>query len=150
MRIVAIPQQECGELLQRVSIGRLACSLNDQPYVVPVAFSYEPDCIYIFSTVGKKIEWMRQNPKVCLQADEMGHGSSWTSVVVTGGYLELDKVQHPSQREHAREQLAQYSKWWSNPLAERREKVSDLAVETVFFRIDIASMSGLRAIPEAE
>jgi nitroimidazol reductase NimA-like FMN-containing flavoprotein (pyridoxamine 5'-phosphate oxidase superfamily) len=84
MRIVAISQQECGELLQRVSLGRLACSLNDQPYVVPVAFSYEPDCIYIFSTVGKKIEWMRQNPKVCLQADEMGHPSSWASVVVTG------------------------------------------------------------------
>ena len=34
--------------LQRVSIGRLACSLNDQPYVVPVAFSYEPGCLYIF------------------------------------------------------------------------------------------------------
>jgi hypothetical protein len=48
------------------------------------------------------------------------------------------------------EQLAQYSEWWRNPLAERREKVSDLAIETVFFRIDITSMNGLRAIPEAE
>ena len=48
------------------------------------------------------------------------------------------------------EQLAEYSKWWRIPLAERREKISDLAIETVFFRIDIASMSGLRAIPEAE
>ena len=150
MRIVAISQQECGQMLQRVSIGRLACSLNDQPYVVPVAFSYEPDCIYIFSTVGKKIEWMRQNPKVCLQADEMGHGSSWASVVVTGWYLELNEMQNPALREHAMEQLAKYAEWWRNPLAERREKVSDLAIETVFFRIDITSMNGLRAIPEAE
>jgi len=78
MRIIPISQQECSELLQRVSIGRLACSLNDQPYVVPVAFSYEPDCIYIFSTVGKKIEWMRKNPKVCLQVDEIGNRSNWT------------------------------------------------------------------------
>ena len=84
MRIIPISQQECGELLQRVSIGRLACSLNDQAYVVPVAFSYETDCIYIFSTFGKKIEWMRKNPKVCLQADEIGNRSNWTSVVVTG------------------------------------------------------------------
>jgi uncharacterized protein len=149
MRIVAISQRECSELLQRVSIGRLACSLNDQPYVVPVAFSYEADCIYIFSTVGKKIEWMRQNPKVCLQIDEIGQGSNWTSVVVTGKYLELSETQYPSLREHAMEQLAQYSEWWKTPLAERREKISDLAIETVFFRIDITSMDGLRAIPEA-
>jgi len=150
MRITAISQQECSQLLQRVSIGRLACSLNDQPYVVPVAFSYEPDCIYIFSTVGKKIEWMRQNPKVCLQADEIGHRSNWSSVIVTGTYLELTEVQYASQQEHAMEQLAQYSEWWSTPLAERREKISDLAIETVFFRIDITSMSGLRAVAEAE
>ena len=55
MQIVSMSEQECSELLQRVSLGRLACSLSDQPYVVPVAFSYEPNCLYIFSTFGKKI-----------------------------------------------------------------------------------------------
>ena len=84
MRIVGISQAECGELLKRVSIARLACSLDNQPYVVPVSFAYEPGHIYIFSTVGTKIKWMRQNPKVCLQADESGNWSNWTSVVVTG------------------------------------------------------------------
>ena len=152
MRIIPISQQECGELLQRVSIGRLACSLNDQPYVVPVAFSYEPDCIFIFSTFGKKIEWMRKNPKVCLQADEIGNGSDWTSVVVTGTYLELsDPRYHTAQREHARERLAeQNSEWWRIPLSEARDRTLVSSMETVFFRIDIKSISGLRAIPEAE
>lgn len=149
MRIISISQQECIELLQRVSIGRLACSLDDQPYVVPVAFSYEPDCVYVFSTFGKKIEWMRQNPKVCLQADEIGNRSNWISVVVTGTYLELREPQYTDQREHAQQQLAQYTRYWQNPLAERREQTSDLAIEPVFFRIDIVSMSGLRAVPEA-
>jgi nitroimidazol reductase NimA-like FMN-containing flavoprotein (pyridoxamine 5'-phosphate oxidase superfamily) len=150
MRIIPISQQECSEVLERVSIGRLACSLGDQPYVVPVAFSYEPDCIYIFSTFGKKIEWMRQNPKVCLQADEIGNRSNWVSVVVTGTYLELHELQYAEQREHAIELLAQYSQWWQNALAERREQTSDLSIETVFFRIDITSMSGLRGVPEAK
>jgi nitroimidazol reductase NimA-like FMN-containing flavoprotein (pyridoxamine 5'-phosphate oxidase superfamily) len=150
MRIIAISQQECSELLKRVSIGRLACSLDDQPYIVPVAFSYEPDSIYIFSTLGKKIEWMRQNPKVCLQADEIGNRSNWISVIVTGTYLELREPQYTAEREHALEQLAEYSEWWRNPLAERREQTSDLSIEPVFFRIDIASVSGLRAMPEAE
>src|SRR6266704_4424266 len=111
MRIIEMSQQECRELLKRVSIGRLGCSLDDQPYVVPVGFSYEPDYIYMFSTLGKKIKWMRQNPKVCLQADEIGHGSNWTSVVVTGTYLELHEVHYASLREHAKELLAQHSGW---------------------------------------
>ena len=121
-------------------------------YVVPVAFSYEPDCIYTFSTFGKKIEWMRKNPKVCLQADEIGNRSNWTSVVVTGTYLELNVPQyHTAQREHARERLAaQCSEWWQIPLSGARDKELVSSMETVFFRIDIKSMSGLRAIPEAE
>ncbi len=150
MRITEITQPECGELLERLSIGRLACSLDNQPYVVPVAFSYEPGSIYVFSTLGKKIEWMRQNPKVCLQVDEIANRSSWVSVVITGTYLELSELQYPAQREHARELLSQYSEWWRNPLAQKREHTSDLAIEPVFFRIDIKSMTGLRGIPEAK
>jgi nitroimidazol reductase NimA-like FMN-containing flavoprotein (pyridoxamine 5'-phosphate oxidase superfamily) len=117
---------------------------------VPVAFSYEADCIYIFSTLGQKIKWMRQNPKVCLQADEIAKRSNWLSVIVTGTYVELDRPHHTAEREHALEQLAHYSQWWRNPLAQRREQSSDLSIEPLFFRIDIESMSGLRAIPEAE
>ena len=153
MRIIAMSQQECRELLKRVSIGRLGCSLDDQPYVVPdvvpVGFSYEPDYIYMFSTLGKKIKWMRQNPKVCLQADEIGNRSNWLSVIVTGTYLELREPQYAAQLEHALEQLEQYSEWWRNPLAQRREQTRDLSIETVFFRIDIGAMSG-RTMPEAE
>ena len=105
MRIIAMSQQECKELLKRVSIGRLGCSLDDQPYVVPVGFSYEPDYIYIFSTLGKKIKWMRQNPKVCLQADEIGNRSNWLSVIVTGTYVELREPQYTAQLEHALEHM---------------------------------------------
>jgi uncharacterized protein len=145
MTIVDLSHDECKELLNRVSVGRLACSLENQPYIVPVCFAYEPEYLYVFSTVGQKIEWMRQNPKVCLQADEIRSRSSWTSVLVNGTYVEL---REPAEKEHARERLAQYSEWWRTPLAERRERTSDLSIEPVFFRIDIGSMNGLRSIPE--
>jgi len=150
MRITPISQEECSELLNRISIGRLASSLDNQPYVVPVRFSYEPGHIYVFSTVGKKIKWMRKNPKVCLQVDEIGNSSNWTSVIVDGTYLELSDPQYTAEREHAKEQLGQYSEWWRNPLAERREQTSDVSIENVFFRIDIQSMSGLRGVLEAK
>ena len=150
MRIVAISQPECSELLKRLYIGRLGCTLDKQPYIVPVHFSYKPDSIYIFSTLGKKIEWMRQNPKVCLQADEIVDGLEWLSVIVTGTYLELTGPQYEDERRHAHQRLEQYSGWWRIPLAARREQTSDLSIETVFFRIDIESMSGLRAMYEPE
>jgi nitroimidazol reductase NimA-like FMN-containing flavoprotein (pyridoxamine 5'-phosphate oxidase superfamily) len=150
MRITPISQEDCVELLNRVPIGRLACSLDNQPYVVPVRFAYEPGHLYVFSTVGKKIKWMRKNPRVCLQVDEIGNLSNWTSVVVDGTYLELTEPRYTSEREHAKEQLTQYSEWWRNPLAERREQTSDLAIDTIFFRIDVESMSGLRGVPEAK
>jgi hypothetical protein len=150
MRIVEISQKECKELLGRTSVGRLACALNDQPYVVPVCFAYEPECLYVFSTAGKKIEWMRQNPKVCVQLDEMGNRSNWMSVVVNGTYLELREPQYSAEKERAKEHLAQSAQWWVAPLAERREQTDDVLIEPVFFRIDIQSMSGLRGIPEAQ
>ena len=152
MRIVEMSQHECSELLKRLYIGRLGCALDNQPHIVPVYFSYEADSIYIFSTVGKKIEWMRQNPKVCLQADEIVDGLEWLSVIVTGTYLELNVPQyHTSLREHAREKLAaQSSEWWRIPLSGARDRELVSSMETIFFRIDIKSISGLRAVPEAE
>jgi nitroimidazol reductase NimA-like FMN-containing flavoprotein (pyridoxamine 5'-phosphate oxidase superfamily) len=62
----------------------------------------------------------------------------------------LREPQYTAEREHARERLSEYSEWWRTPIAERREGTSDLAIEPIFFRIDITSMSGLRSDPEAE
>lgn len=147
MRIIELSREECRALLKRVHIGRLACSLDDQPYVVPVCFSFEGNFIYAFSAAGKKIEWMRRNPKVCLQVDEIGAPTNWVSVIVTGKYVELTERQHAAQREHALERLSEYSQWWLVPLAEKREKTSDLSIEPIFFRIEIESMTGLSTMP---
>jgi len=46
-------------------IDRQAGLFVERSTVGLLAFSYEPDCLYIFSTFGNKIEWMRENPKIC-------------------------------------------------------------------------------------
>lgn len=45
----------------------------DQPYVVPIHLSLDAErsCVYAFSTVGQKILWMRENPQVCLEVEEI-------------------------------------------------------------------------------
>jgi nitroimidazol reductase NimA-like FMN-containing flavoprotein (pyridoxamine 5'-phosphate oxidase superfamily) len=141
-------EHECHEFLERASFGRLGCSLGDQPYIVPVCLAYESDCIYVFSTFGKKIEWMRANPKVCIQVDEIADQSQWVSVIVNGRYEELPERQYAAEREHARKLLKKRSRWWLNTFAERLLKLGDKLIEPLFFRIHIDSMTGLRATDE--
>jgi nitroimidazol reductase NimA-like FMN-containing flavoprotein (pyridoxamine 5'-phosphate oxidase superfamily) len=144
MRIDELNETECREILSRTTMARLGCSLNDQPYVIPVGIAYEGDCIYVFSTFGQKIKWMRSNPKVCVQVDEVRAQSDWASVIANGEYQELPEPQFEDERTHARKLLQQRHHWWLNAMAERRIRLRDEEIKPLFFRIRIRSLSGLR------
>ena len=109
-------QEECGAFLASAPLGRLGCSFDNQPYVVPIYFAYEPDYIYVLSTFGQKTEWMRVNPKVCLEVDEITNQSQWMSVIANGRYQELPEPQYTVEREHARSLLGKRYQWWQNAL----------------------------------
>ena len=57
----------------RTNLARLACSHAEQPYVVPISFAYdgESNCLFSFSAIGKKVQWMRENPKVCVEVEDV-------------------------------------------------------------------------------
>ena len=82
MQIQELTKKECVEILTRVRFGRLGCSHDNQPYIAPIYFAYDDRHLYTFSTVGQKIEWMRANPLVCVQADEIVDHYHWTSVKI--------------------------------------------------------------------
>lgn len=138
-------KEECREVLAHVSFGRLGCSLDNQPYIVPVCLFYEPDNIYIFSTPEKNIDWMRANPKVCVQVDEVSDQSRWPSVIVNGRYEELPELQYAAQRERTRRLLEKGSPWCLGAFAEQVFKSGDKSIDPLFFRVRIESMTGLRA-----
>ena len=144
MRIDQLSETECREILSRASIAHLGCSLNDQPYVIPIGIAYEENEIYVFSTLGQKIKWMRSNPKVCVQVDENRTQSDWASVIANGEYQELPEPQFENERNHARKLLQQRHQWWLNAMAERRIGLRDEDIKPLFFRIRISSVSGLR------
>ena len=59
---------------------------ENQPYVVPVYLTYDvlsggEPCLYGFTTPGQKIEWMRANPLVCVEVDEVTAHDQWVSVI---------------------------------------------------------------------
>ena len=67
---------------------------ENQPYVVPVYLSYDvlpggEPCLYGFTTPGQKVEWMRANPLVCVEVDDVVAHDQWMSVIAFGRYEEL-------------------------------------------------------------
>jgi len=150
MTINQLTQDECNVILGRASFGHLACSLDDQPYVVPVFLEYDAGYFYVLSTQGQKIEWMRQNPKVCVQIDAIKNEENWTSIVVNGTYQELPEPQYTHERAHARKLLEKRLRWWEPALAERQLKSGQDIIDPLFFRIHVESMTGLRASGEAK
>lgn len=145
MRIRELSDAECLGLLQRSKLGRLACSRNDQPYILPIHLYFDSGakCLYGFSTVGQKIEWMRENPRVCVEVDEVTDKDRWTTVLVFGAYEELgDSREDAAARNRAQTLFEATPEWWF-PAAARSESREPHAV--VLYRIRIDRVSGRQA-----
>lgn len=82
-------EREAKEFLTHTKFGRLGCISEGSPYIVPVNYVFDGECILIHSLHGKKIKAMRENPKVCFQADEIEGDFRWRSVIVYGNYEEI-------------------------------------------------------------
>ncbi len=87
--IQKLNEEECKKLLQVQHAGHLGCHVKDDLYVVPITYVYEDGFIYSHSKLGKKIEMMRKNPKVCVQAEKVEDFFNWKSVIAWGEYQEL-------------------------------------------------------------
>src|SRR5688572_22218854 len=99
MVIEEMTDRECRAILSGTNLARLACALSNQPYIVPIQVEFDDTFLYGFATLGQKIEWMRQNPLVCLEIDELTTDRQWASVVIFGMYEELpDTPQHAYPR----------------------------------------------------
>ena len=150
MMIRDMTPKECREMMTRSDLGRLGCAQNNQPYVVPIYFAYEPDHLYSFTTVGRKIEWMRSNPKVCVEVDEIVNQFQWMSVIVTGRYQELPNTTELSaERVHALHVLEKRGLWWRTAFAAQDLPTRRQNAEPRFYCIHIDSMTGHRAVPDA-
>ena len=149
MLIEELDRQSCLDLLFRTRLGRLACSQGTQPYIVPFYFACDTSYLYGFSTVGKKIEWMRANPLVCVEVDEVINSQNWMSVVVLGRYEEMpDTPEWSMERDTAHCLLQQEAMWWEPAYAKKAIHGAVYSLEPVFYRIHIDEITGRRATRE--
>ncbi len=146
MLIQEMTYQECRAMLIGKNLARLACARDNQPYIVPIHFDFDGTFFYGYSTLGMKIEWMRQNPLVCLEIDELSNRTQWASIVVFGHYEELPDIpEYAGPRMVAERLFQRHAQWWepaSVPLAGHEQRTQ------IVFRIQIDRMNGRRTVSE--
>lgn len=76
-------------LLGKCRLGRLGCVDGGGPYVVPVNYVFHDDSIYVHSLPGRKIKALRENPRACLQVDEIKDMYQWRSAIAFGRFEEV-------------------------------------------------------------
>lgn len=82
---------EARKVLQSARVARLGCIVNGEPYVVPISCHLEDDCLYSHSLPGLKIWALRENPRACVQADEIESDLHWRSAIAFGKFEEITK-----------------------------------------------------------
>jgi hypothetical protein len=88
--ILEMSPNEIDEFVLSQRVGRVGCHLGGETYVVPVIYGWDGECIYVYTTVGKKIDMMRENQRVCFEIDEYLTNGGWRSVIAQGVFEELD------------------------------------------------------------
>jgi len=140
---------ECHRALRKASVGRLGCARNNQPYVVPINFGFDGTYLYGFTTLGQKVEWLRANPLVSFEVDEITDQNNWMSIILFGRYEELpDKVEYEEARFKAHALLQERVMWWEPAYISQEHRDQPHSLTPIFYRIHIHKMTGHRATPE--
>lgn len=147
MLVRELNTEECLKVLAGMRVGRLACARNNQPYIVPFHYAFDGgEHLYAFSTFGQKIEWMRTNPLVCVEVDDISNQTDWTSLVIFGRFEELpDTPEFTNERTRAYELLSRYPMWWQPAYVAGTHRGSTANDKPIYFRIYINKLTGHRA-----
>ena len=88
--ILEMSPSEIDEFVLSQKVGRVGCHVGGETYVVPVIFGWDENCIYVYTTEGKKVDMMRENQRVCFEIDEYLTSGGWRSVIAQGVFEELE------------------------------------------------------------
>lgn len=145
-------REEMDEIIRGSQVCRVAVSMDNMPYIVPVSFGYDGESIYLHTAKeGKKINYFKNNNNICFEFErnvklimDPVNVCKWTfsyeSVIGFGKIYELDSLR---RRENGMKKIvSQYSgmEWifGEDPLDNIR-----------VWKIEIDSMTGKRSIKSA-
>jgi len=141
-----LSKEQIEDLLKEQVTGRISCQADGIPYIVPINYFYDGTHIFCHSSMGKKIEIMRKNPRVCFQVDDIVSVFRWRSVVALGKFEEITDV---AEKERAMQGLIHRIMPFANnpkdhPSHAIAENENDIAtrVELILFKINLVQKTG--------
>jgi nitroimidazol reductase NimA-like FMN-containing flavoprotein (pyridoxamine 5'-phosphate oxidase superfamily) len=135
--IKLLSNEEARALLGECRIGRLGCVDGGGPYVVPVNYVFHDDSIYVHSLPGRKIKALRENPRACLQVDEIRDIYQWRSAIAFGRY---EEVTDEGERNWA---VRRFLSSFPNLTPVESVPVHDGQSSVIIFRIRVEEVSGV-------
>lgn len=126
------------KLFQSARVARLGCIVNQEPYVVPINCHLEDNCLYSHSLPGLKISGMRENPRACVQVDEIESDLHWRSAIAFGKFEEVTK---PGERADILGKLLK--KFPLLTPVESAIAIDGAAADVIVFRIRIERLTGV-------
>jgi uncharacterized protein len=148
MTIHELTRDECRTSIAGKHLARLACARDNQPYIVPIFCYYdrEGECLYSVAAHGQKVDWMRANPRVCVEFSDIKDQFNWRTIVAFGRYEEVtESAADDHLRRRAHELVEQRQEWW---LPGMQKPDPDVPARTIVYRIRIDELTGRRATRE--
>ena len=133
--IAELSEAEIDALLTRQRIGRIGATSVGHVQITPIIYGYDGDAIFGHSRFGRKIQYMRGNPEVCFEVEEIVDPTTWRVVEITGSYEELTD---PVERDRAMRLILAQAGGGPESSAVQVERGADL----VLYRIRIQKRSG--------
>lgn len=135
-----LSREEALAILADAPVAHIAMISAGAPYVTPMSFVMDEDTILFRTTAGRKLDALRVDPRVCIEASKFDHESGeWASVIVTGVAIEVDD---PKRGERTVELLyKKYSDVLGDPLS--RGGLQPITGLPHVVEVDIEEVSGM-------
>jgi nitroimidazol reductase NimA-like FMN-containing flavoprotein (pyridoxamine 5'-phosphate oxidase superfamily) len=136
--IYQLSAEEARTQLAAEAYGHLGCIVDDEPYVVPINYVFADGCLYVHSLPGRKVDGMRELPRVCLQVERIRSQYRWRSVQAFG---EFEEITDDDERERAFDLL--FARFPRLTPADSVRGRGRLGEPTIAFRIRIDRVVGV-------
>lgn len=144
--MIPMSRQEVEALLSNARIGRLSMADNDgQPYTIPLPFCWTAGALYLrLPLIGRKGEVLRQNDRVCFEADTFTESlDEYASVLIEGRLVAVDDLAEKASAKGANDQKYQRLRGGYRPGHGRSTPLGELPTR----KIVVERLSGRKKEP---
>jgi len=143
LKVEDMTSAEMHSLLQTAGFGHLGCSQNGRPYVVPMHYAYDGKELVFFTTLGMKTQFIKGNPEVCLQVEEVRDSSDWRSVMVIG---RAERLTEPEEMERAMQLITERNPSLTPAISATQIDTWGRGVDIALYRIQPKIIDGRKTV----